>query len=1591
MQGTIAAARAAILSGKPYTVTGYAEEFHLPEAEARAELAWLASIERETEAGEAYGVDCVSEQGRETYRRVVVDPKLLTVDMRGIADLQITDKVIFYIGMALGEWQIDEHVDTSFNLTASHSGPEENGLKMGLRRQRGRESIALVGAGVRLSSPRLKCALMLGQRAAGVKVYDLGTTDTPLTYHALAYFEQPDLEALPEDLPNPQGDNHFTRVWSNPERKAAYARIPTAERLANLDALQAGFRQRGGRLGGYERLERDSDLAALRQGANPDDNAMARHHRTMVESRVRLGAAISQYLFNDWVYERNRYRELVDRLERMSDADWDQLRDPSRWRAFSAELGLPEHKFPAAPASARSRVFGGETILTDFACGSMFRMTRVLEDLGLRTRSVTDGEHDSARPDGRFPIHPPDPTKPQNRRLATELSQQTRAIAVLFDEDGDRFQVIVNGEAITGPEMAALLAPHVPGRIVLTDVGYPEHVNDALRSAGKVMFEGPVGNAFFVASAEAIRRGLHENAAEVVLYPDHVPTRVGLAAMRTELAVEGMTEHEDQSRTLEVAMAIEGSCHGFFPANGYANDGPFYLAEFLSYLSEIRQPGTTLAEALDREYRALAKHPSSPAETRIAMDFRVPNQIKEELVVKILDAMEAEPGRAWLESIFGEPVRLALSRMDGGKIRVHDAGCAWLGSALFRKSNNEPLFSGNFAGRTHAHKQRLEEWAAIMVASTTLEVEESGEVRELGAVFTSRHTAPYLRQASKENDELLPDGTVRAHPPLLQRLWNDATLRERLSADARARLGLVPRLESAPMASRERVRQACASIRGGRSYTVPGYSFEFQASPEQARAELDWLAEFERELEPGAEFSGIERIESAGTAVYARVSVDPRLFGDMDMRGPAELWTDKAVFYTGLGFGRWLARCEQDGAFNISASHNGAEDNGIKPSARWQRGECPIALVGAGVRVSSPRIKAKFMLGLRAAGVHVFDLGTIHTPLIYHALGYHREPGEKRQAPPGANHFSGVLSSEECREFYGSLPTPDHPQNLDALREVWRERNGALAPYTPLERDSDLAILAAGGEITDDNATAQRHAAMVESLVRLGPEISQCLFHHWVYVENDYQHLVDRLARMGHDDWRALEDAAEWREFCRDLELDTAKFPQAPDTATPSQPFAGTLVGIDLGNGSMWRIRLLLERLGFGVESVKTPEHDSARPDGRFPIHVPDPTNTGCQRDALALSRQRGGQIVLMFDEDGDRFQVLVDGRVLSGIDMAVLLAECVPGRVVLTDVRYWQYANDALARAGKLVFEGPVGYAFYGQAAETLRRALGEGQKEVTLHPSHQRTVVGLDRMRRDVAAAGIADVADQNLALEVGMGIEGSGHAFFPANGYANDGSFYLGMFLWYLGQLPRLAGETPSQALVRRYDAIAKNPASPSELRIALDFLAPTSVREELVQKILGTMESEDGHARLREIFGAEVELLVRRGDGGKLEVRSARGEWLGSALLRKANTGAALGTNFEGRTHADKHRLEEWLVSMVASTTLGVDDGSATRELGADFAQGKTSAYFKTHTPDNDELRPTGEVVRHPPVIERIRSDGRITRALSEDARKRLGLG
>jgi phosphomannomutase len=538
---------------------------------------------------------------------------------------------------------------------------------------------------------------------------------------------------------------------------------------------------------------------------------------------------VAQFLFNDWVYGRNQFKQLVDALEAMSDQEWDALQTQTGWQTFAARFGLPLEKFPAAPATAKARPFAGVAVGTDFANGSMWRMSLALEDLGMAQVPVRKNEFDSSRPDGNFPIHQPDPTKPQFQREAIELSKQDGGrLVFMFDEDGDRFQVVVNGRVISGAEMSALLSRALPGRVVLTDVRYWRYVTDALEtSAGKTVFEGPVGYAFYGEAAEAIRKGLAEGQNEITIYPAHLPVKVDLAGLRAKLAAEGIVSAEDQERALQVTMGIEGSGHAFYPSNGYTNDGGYYMGMVLWFLTQMpARPGETQAQTLARLYDELPKNPFSPPELRIAMSMNATNVDKERLVQANLDAMESTAGQGLLETIFGQPVQVSINRMDGGKIHVRDAQGQWLASALLRKSNNEPVFGTNFEGRTHADKQRLEEWLVLMVANTTVQVQDAGQTKQLGAALRDNHTSTYLTEQTPENDEVLADGRTVQHPDVLARLQANAALLAQQSPEALTRLGLTA--EGRPGAPEQRPGEAgfatpeLMTVLGGAALIVAG-------------------------------------------------------------------------------------------------------------------------------------------------------------------------------------------------------------------------------------------------------------------------------------------------------------------------------------------------------------------------------------------------------------------------------------------------------------------------------------------------------------------------------------------------------------------------------------------------------------------------------------------------------------------------------------------------------------------------------------------------------------------------------------------------
>jgi phosphomannomutase len=124
-------------------------------------------------------------------------------------------------------------------------------------------------------------------------------------------------------------------------------------------------------------------------------------------------------------------------------------------------------------------------------------------------------------------------------------------------------------------------------------------------------------------------------------------------------------------------------------------------------------------------------------------------------------------------------------------------------------------------------------------------------------------------------------------------------------------------------------------------------------------------------------------------------------------------------------------------------------------------------------------------------------------------------------------------------------------------------------------------------------------------------------------------------------------------------------------------------IGWDCGNGAAGPAVALLTALLPGEHHLLHIE-----PDGRFPNHHPDPGDEANLADLRALVADRGLDLGLAFDGDGDRIGAIDgQGRVLWGDRILGVLAEPLlrelPGATIIADVKSSQTVFDRIAALG--------------------------------------------------------------------------------------------------------------------------------------------------------------------------------------------------------------------------------------------------------------------------------------------------------------------
>ncbi len=279
------------------------------------------------------------------------------------------------------------------------------------------------------------------------------------------------------------------------------------------------------------------------------------------------------------------------------------------------------------------------------------------------------------------------------------------------------------------------------------------------------------------------------------------------------------------------------------------------------------------------------------------------------------------------------------------------------------------------------------------------------------------------------------------------------------------------------------------------------------------------------------------------------------------------------------------------------------------------------AAVGRDVRHSSPVLSGRVAAGLRDAGLQVRDLGTVPTPVLYHAVHRLGLGGgvmvTASHNPAGDNGFKLCLGSEP---FDG-----DGIQELRVVIEAGERDPSGLAPRT-------------GGTITP------------------------------------LDYLPDYLDELS----RRFEGLGALR------------------------------VAVDCGNGVMGPVVVpLLRRLGVDVAPLY------CEPDGDFPNHVPDPEVPAYMQDLGRLVVERGAQLGLGFDGDGDRLGLLDErGRKLSADWLLALFAREVlvhhPGGVVRYDAKCSDFLERDVRAHGGVPVMGETGHSLLKRDVARLDAVLG-------------------------------------------------------------------------------------------------------------------------------------------------------------------------------------------------------------------------------------------------------------------------------------------
>ncbi|MFH0890218.1 MAG: type I phosphomannose isomerase catalytic subunit [Candidatus Aenigmatarchaeota archaeon] len=518
-----------------------------------------------------------------------------------------------------------------------------------LRKNNASENLwASVGGGIRLTTERVRTSLIKGLVESGVNVYDIGTTTTPELYFSIPYL-------------NSDGGINITASHNAAEYNGLKQVIKKEGFICSINA-QEMLEIKKIVLGGNF-LKGNGKCVKILEGEVP------KYHNELVKANCRLGRDIWIFLLKKW---KGNLKALIDAV---SGLDFPERRDEKKWEEIKKRLELPAGF--KQPQTAITHPLKGLKLFIDFGNGSCWRTKKIFTDLGVSVIAMNE------TPDGSFPAHVPDPIKEKYRRQLETAVKETKSgkevVGIGFDEDGDRvIYVRRDGRVVEGDRTLAIQAKSI----------IEEHRRKG--NPGKPRF---IGEVKFSRMAEEF---ITECGGEFIMVPTGFAF-IKEAAKKIDCAIAAGANHADvfgkkidiRRNREPVALAAELSGHQMsgYEENWMFDDAALAATKVLSIIAKALDEGKSFMD-LDEE---IPRYSSSPE-----LNIRLPTNVlakKQEVVDKIISVFRKKG--------------FHIDTTDGGIIVWYKNG-TWIGQALARKSNTQPMLVCRVEGRDEKIREMIE-------------------------------------------------------------------------------------------------------------------------------------------------------------------------------------------------------------------------------------------------------------------------------------------------------------------------------------------------------------------------------------------------------------------------------------------------------------------------------------------------------------------------------------------------------------------------------------------------------------------------------------------------------------------------------------------------------------------------------------------------------------------------------------------------------------------------------------------------------------------------------------------------------------------